>query len=66
MKPLTPEQKTNFQSMIRQYPEFGEYVKAWRTEELENLLFTHAEKVGVQQGRTQALTELQRKILGLD
>ncbi len=52
--------------MVRQYPEFGEYIKAWRTEELETLLLVHFEKVGVQQGRTQALTKLQREILGLD
>lgn len=63
MKP-TVEQLKNLRTMIRQYPEFLDYLSAWRMKELEALPFAK-DNVGVQQGRVQTLTEMQR-VLSLD
>ena len=48
----------------RQYPRFVEILSRWRTEELERLPYTNKDNVDVMRGRVQALTEMQRAILG--
>lgn len=63
LKP-TPQQKQAFENLARQYPELGEYLSAWRQDELEKLPFGVAANLDVMRGRVQSLTEVQEAIFG--
>ncbi len=60
MKPST-DLAASFNSMVRQYPEFAEFVESWRREELEQLPYG-GPSVDVMRGRVQTLNELQRHL----
>jgi hypothetical protein len=64
MKQLSPAQKQSFEALARQYPELGEFLSAWRQEELEKLPYGTASNLDVLRGRVQTLTELQKGLFG--
>jgi len=47
--------------MARQFPEFAEFLDAWRQEELEAIPYGK-DSLDVKRGRVQTLTELQRHL----
>jgi hypothetical protein len=61
---LSPEQQNTFGNLARQFPEFGEFLSAWRQKELEQLPYAAAANLDVTRGRVQSLTELQKAIYG--
>jgi hypothetical protein len=63
MKPSAAQTET-LRKLSRQFPEFVEFVDEWRGKELEALPYAK-DNLNVQQGRVQALSELQR-FLSLD
>jgi len=62
MKQLTKDQKQSFETLARQFPEFGRFLADWRQHELESLVFAAPGTMDVIRGRVQALTELQKGI----
>ena len=60
MKP-TEHQVKAFTTMARQFPEFAEFLDAWRQEELEAIPYGK-DSLDVKRGRVQTLTELQRHL----
>ena len=60
----TSDQLKMLQELARHYPQFGEFVAMWRTEELEQIPNAQKEALDVMRGRVQTLTTLQR-FLGL-
>ena len=63
MKPTAAQAET-LRKLTRQFPEFVELIDEWRSKELETLPYAK-DNLNVQQGRVQALSELQR-FLSLD
>jgi hypothetical protein len=61
---LTEDELNLIRSIGRQYPKFLEILGRWRQHEMERMVQTPAEKVGIMQGRVHALTELQRALTG--
>jgi len=55
-----PEQLKQIQMLARQFPNFVEFLSAWRMEELESLAGTSGTNVDVMRGRIQTLTELRQ------
>lgn len=64
MRKFSSEQKQSFENLARQYPEFGEYLAAWRQQELESLPYGVGNNLDVLRGRVQTLTELQQCLFG--
>ena len=52
------------ENLARQFPEFGDFLSAWRQKELEQLPYAVAANLDVTRGRVQSLTELQKAIFG--
>jgi hypothetical protein len=59
---LSPEHKRMCANIARQYPEFTEFVAAWRAHELEQMAMSSPDNFGTCKGRIQTLTELQRTL----
>ena len=64
MKQIPPAHKQSFEALARQYPELGEFLSAWRQEELEKLVMATKDTSDVLRGRVQALTEIQKGLFG--
>lgn len=64
MMKFSPQQKQSFDNLARQFPEFGEYLAAWRQKELEALPYGIGNNLDVLRGRVQSLTELQQGLFG--
>jgi len=56
--------KQSFESLARQYPELGEYLRKWRQAELEKLPFATQPNLDVLRGRVQSLTEIREVLFG--
>jgi hypothetical protein len=66
MKKIPTAYKQSFETLARQYPELGEFLRVWRQEELEKLPYGTAANLDVLRGRVQTLTELQQALFGRD
>lgn len=64
MKPFTPQQRQAFEGLRRQFPELGEFLTAWRQDELEKFPYVIGENMDVLRGRVQALTEIKQGLFG--
>jgi hypothetical protein len=64
MRKFSPEQKQSFDTLSRQYPEFGEFLREWRQQELEAMVHATKENLDVLRGRVQTLTELSQGLFG--
>jgi hypothetical protein len=63
MKPNV-EQLEMLKKLGNQFPEFGDYLTAWRQGEMETLAYGVGGSLDVMRGRIQSLTELQQAIFG--
>ena len=64
MKQIPPPYKQSFETLARQYPELGDFLRQWRQEELEKIPYGVGTNLDVLRGRVQTLTELQQGLFG--
>lgn len=55
---VNQQQNERFTALVRQYPDFIQYLEKWRTELVDTMVNTDDSKVMLMQGKARSITEL--------